>query len=104
MAPPVAVLDADVLYGIEVTDLLLTLATRRLIQVHWSTEILNEVERNLAERRDLSANAIGYRIERTNLALPDTIADAPVGLIDRMPSTRKTATCLHSPSMSKPTS
>lgn len=31
----VVVLDANVLYGIEVTDLLATMATRRLFQPHW---------------------------------------------------------------------
>jgi hypothetical protein len=67
----VAVVDANVLYSIELTDLLLTLATHRLVRVHWSDMILEEVRRNLGLRPDLSDAAIDYRIDRMNLALPD---------------------------------
>lgn len=35
----VVVLDANVLYGIENTDLLLTLAVRNVFRAHWSPEI-----------------------------------------------------------------
>lgn len=49
MVRPVAVIDANVLYGIEVTDLLLTLATQRAIRVHWSDEMARRSE---AEPRD----------------------------------------------------
>lgn len=89
MSSPAAVIDADVLYGIEVTDLLLTLATRRVIRVHWSTEILDEVKRNLVERPDMTAEAIDYRIDRMNAALPDALADAPADLADAMPVNTK---------------
>jgi len=68
----VAVIDANVLYSIELTDLFITLAVHRLVRVHWSDTILDEVRRNLALRRDLNAVAIDYRIDRMNLALPDT--------------------------------
>lgn len=44
------VLDANVLYGIEVTDLVATMATRRLFRPHWSPQILGETRRNLATR------------------------------------------------------
>jgi hypothetical protein len=47
---PVAVVDATVLYAIELTDLLLTFATRRLVRLHWSTAILDEVRHNLVLR------------------------------------------------------
>lgn len=69
MTVRVTVVDANVLYSIEVTDLLLTLATHRLVRVHWSDTILDEVRRNLALRPDLSEAAIDYRIDRMNLAL-----------------------------------
>ena len=81
----VVVVDANVLYGIEITDLLLTLATRRMFRVHWSAEILDEVQRNLAKRADLSTAAIAYRIELMNRALPTALAEAPADLIASMP-------------------
>lgn len=58
MIARVVVLDANVLYSIELTDLFLTLATRRLVRVHWSNTILDEVRRNLALRHDLNVDAI----------------------------------------------
>ena len=65
----VAVIDADVLYGIEATDLLLTLAVRRVIRIHWSSEILDEVSRNLAKRHDLNATLTEISTRRCNPAL-----------------------------------
>ena len=85
MSSPVVVVDANVLYGIEVTDLLLTLATQRSLRVHWSFEILDEVKRNLAMRPELSVEAIEHRIRQMNLALPDARHDAPADLIAEMP-------------------
>jgi len=55
----VVVLDANVLYGIEVTDLTATMATRRLFRPHWSPEILDEVVRNLSRRPDLDPQVMG---------------------------------------------
>lgn len=84
MAARVVVLDANVLYGIEVTDLLLTMATRRLFRPHWSPQILEEVTRNLALRDDLDRAAIDRRIAHMNRALPDARWDPPDELIARM--------------------
>ncbi len=84
MSRPVVVVDANVLYGIEVTDLLLTLATQRSLRVHWSLEILDEVKRNLALRPELSDEAIEHRIRQMNQALPDAQHDAPADLIAEM--------------------
>lgn len=50
----VVVVDANVLYSIELTDLFLTFASHRLVRVHWSSTILDEVRRNLAKRADLN--------------------------------------------------
>ena len=85
MSVLVAVVDANVLYSIELTDLLLTMATRRLVRLHWSLEILDEVRRNLALRPDLSSEAIEYRILRMNTALPTAIDEAPPNLAESMP-------------------
>ena len=85
MTRRVAVVDANVLYSIELTDLFITLAVHRLVRLHWSDSILDEVRRNLARRDDLDSEAIAYRIERMNRALPGALDKAPVPLIDSMP-------------------
>lgn len=85
MAARVAVLDANVLYGIEVTDLLLTMATRRLYRPHWSPEILDEVARNLRLRRGLDPSAVDRRLAQMNRALPGASEEPPASLIDEMP-------------------
>jgi hypothetical protein len=85
LAGYVVVLDANVLYGIEVTDLLATMATRRLFRPHWSPQILEEVRRNLGERHDLDPTAIDRRLGHLNSALPDAVTDVPQSLIEAMP-------------------
>lgn len=90
MTVRVAVVDANVLYSIELTDLFLTLATHRLVRVHWSETILDEVRRNLAIRPDLTESAIDYRIGRMNLALPDALQGPPPDeLVEAMPVNAK---------------
>lgn len=81
------VVDANVLYSIELTDLLLTFAAHRLVRVHWSSTILDEVRRNLAKRADLSPGAIAHRIDRMNRAVPGALDEPPEALIDAMPIT-----------------
>jgi predicted nucleic acid-binding protein len=81
----VVVIDANVLYGIEATDLLLTLAVRRAIRVHWSPEILDEVRRNLAKRPDVTVAAISYRLDQMNRALPAALEAASDELAATMP-------------------
>jgi hypothetical protein len=89
MATRVVVLDACVLYGIEVTDLVLTMATRHLFRPHWSPQILHEVTRNLKLRDDLHPAAIDRRIGYMNRALPSALDEAPATLIDAMPVNEK---------------
>lgn len=89
MAGYVVVLDANVLYGIEVTDFFATMATRRLFRPHWSPQILDEVERNLAVRSDLDRAAIHRRIEYLNQALPGALTEVPPDLVDAMPVNEK---------------
>lgn len=60
MSGRVVVVDANVLYSIELTDLLLTFAAHRLVRVHSSPTILDEVRRNLAKRPDLAPDSIAY--------------------------------------------
>ena len=82
MAAYVVVLDANILYGIEVTDFFATMATRRLFRPHWSPKILDEVERNLAERPDLDPAAIERRLTQLNRALPAAL-DRRAGVAHR---------------------
>ncbi|MBM3683181.1 MAG: hypothetical protein FJW83_01385 [Actinobacteria bacterium] len=70
MSGRVVVVDANVFYSIELTDLLVTFAAHRLVRRHWSSTILDEVGRNLAKRADLSPVAIAHRIGRMD-ATPD---------------------------------
>lgn len=85
MSARVAVVDANVLYSIELTDLLLTFAAHRLVRVHWSPTILDEVRRNLVKRADLTPDAIAYRIDRMNRAVPGALDEAPESLVVEMP-------------------
>lgn len=85
MAGFVVVLDANVLYGIEITDLFATMATRRIFRPHWSPQILDEVHRNLALRPGLEPAAITRRLDLLNQALPDALTDVPRELIRAMP-------------------
>jgi predicted nucleic acid-binding protein len=89
VASIVVVLDANVLYGINLTDLLLTIATKRLFRAHWSPLILEEVRRNLALRTDLLLSAVDDRLAQMNRALPGASTDVPEKLIDAMPVNTK---------------
>ncbi len=88
MSGRVVVVDANVLYSIELTDLFLTFAAHRLVRVHWSSTILDEVSRNLAKRADLSPDAIAYRIDRMNIAVQGALDEPPPeALVAAMPIT-----------------
>lgn len=85
MPSQVVVLDANILYGIETTDLVLTMATRRLFRPHWSPQILEEVSRNLYLRHDLDQVAIDRRLGHMNRALPSALFEPAGSVIERMP-------------------
>ena len=65
MTVRVAVVDANVLYSIELNDLFLTLATHPLVRVDCSDTILDEVRRNLALRPDLNEERTRVRTSAT---------------------------------------
>ena len=80
-----AVLDANVLYPIALADFFITAAGLGLYRPHWSPRILDEVGRNLtANRPDLSAEQIGYRLAAMDRAMPSASVDPPEELIDQM--------------------
>ncbi len=88
MAAHVVVLDANVLYGIEVTDLVLTMATRHLYRPHWSPQILDEYPQPQTWA-DLDPVAIDRRIAQMNQALPSALDEPPASLIEEMPVNEK---------------
>lgn len=72
------VLDANVLYGVLTTDILLTTAGRRLYRAHWTEAILDEAKRNvLAKRPDLNPSAVGRRFAAMQRAMPEAMLDGP---------------------------
>ncbi|WP_394935783.1 PIN domain-containing protein [uncultured Ilumatobacter sp.] len=78
MSRIIAVLDANVLYGITPTDLLVTLAVRDAYRPHWSEAILDEAVRNLTTNRpDLDPDKITQRFVLMNRALDGASTPAP---------------------------
>ena len=69
-----SVIDSNVLFSIELTDLFLTFAKRRLIRLHWSSTIVDEVRRSLLNSARLSPDAVEHRIAAMQRALPDAQA------------------------------
>ena len=57
MAPLVVMLDANVLFGRTLRDVLLYAAAEGLFQARWSTETLDELRRNLIKQRKLTSEA-----------------------------------------------
>lgn len=85
-----AVLDANVLYPIALTDFFLTTAGRRLFRPHWGSGILAEVERNLLQDRpDLVLAQVRRRLEDMNAAHPGALVDPPEELVAAMPVNAK---------------
>lgn len=85
-----AVLDANVLYPIALTDFLLTTAGLGLYRAHWSPELLDEVGRNLASNRpDLTREQIAYRLGEMDRALPGASAEPPGSLVAEMSNDAK---------------
>ncbi len=78
MADSSVVLDANVLFGIFPTDLLLTTAGFGLYRAQWTDQIILEARRNvLAERPDLDPQKVEKRFAAMNLAMPEAVVDKP---------------------------
>jgi hypothetical protein len=67
------VVDANVLFSIELTDLFLTFATRRLIDIRWSEEVLSAVRRSLEVSGRLSTAAIDRRRKLPSVTVGDLL-------------------------------
>lgn len=74
MTEPIrAVLDANVLFPALLRDTLLRAAEYELIHVHWSDEILNELERNLIATGAMNAERSTHLLRSMRSAFPDAL-------------------------------
>jgi len=72
--PPIALLDANVLWSTAVRDTLLRAAEYMLFRPVWSAEILDEVARNLKRRRpDLDPARIDRTLSRMRAHFPEAL-------------------------------
>lgn len=80
-----AVLDACVLVPIGLCDVLLRAAQRDLYRVHWSEDILSEVE-NVLVRLDIEPTKAQKRVATMRAAFERANVTGFAGIIDRMPN------------------
>ncbi|HEX9774541.1 MAG TPA: PIN domain-containing protein [Actinomycetota bacterium] len=79
------VFDANVLYGIALTDFFITAAAKtRFYRMCWSSGILEEVARNLEENRPDLGDRVRRRIDQMERAVPEAMVEPPQELIDSM--------------------
>lgn len=72
------VLDANVIYGIFPTDLLITTAGLGLYRAHWTEEILNEAHRNILNKRpDLDPASVDRRFEAMRRSMTSAMIGPP---------------------------
>lgn len=77
-----ALLDANVLYNIVATDLILEFASTGLFRACWSDGIHDEWMRNVAKNRsDIPADAVERRRMRMDQAFPDSLVTGYAHLI-----------------------
>lgn len=75
------VLDTNVIYPIEIRDLLFWFAYYELYTPKWSVHIFEEWE-NVMKRKNIAADEIRKRINRANKAFPDALVNNYSSLID----------------------
>ncbi len=81
----VVVFDANVLYPIALCDLLITTLESQLYRAHWSTSILQEVERTYVRNfPDRPPENIRKRIQLMSDAEPGALVEPPPKLIEAM--------------------
>lgn len=78
------VLDACVLLPYQLADLLLRLAEGDMYEPLWSDAILDEVERNLIVKFNVSPEKAAKRLERMRAAFPDASVSGHEHLVDAM--------------------
>jgi hypothetical protein len=77
-----ALLDANVLYSITLTDVMLSLAHLGFLRPAWTEEILEEAERHAFDRAYGAAGVDADGVRRRFRAMRDVFDDAMVGLED----------------------
>ncbi|MEU8227951.1 PIN domain-containing protein [Kribbella sp. NPDC048915] len=78
-----AFLDANVIRGQQTTDVLLSVANRRVFEPRWTEHVIDEMRRNRPE--GLSEADIDKRIRTMNRAFPNALTETPPqGLQDQM--------------------
>jgi predicted nucleic acid-binding protein len=87
----VAFLDTCVLYPVTVRDVLLTIAESGVCQIRWSPDVLDEMERNIAQRPHAPSSAAAgasYLRKTMERAFPDAMVSRNLyhRLIDSMPN------------------
>ncbi len=83
MATYTAIIDANVLYSIPITDLTIELASTGLFRVRWSDHIHDEWVRNvIKDRPDLSEDNIKRRRDAMDAAIPQALVTGYEKLID----------------------
>lgn len=87
----VAFLDACVLYKAVLRDVLLTLGQYSFCQIRWSPHVLDEMERNIAERPTVGVDAAKRMRAVMESAFPEAAVDpeAYIPLIDVMTNAEK---------------
>ncbi|WP_299213444.1 PIN domain-containing protein [uncultured Aquimarina sp.] len=76
-----SVLDTNVIYPVEIRDLLFWFAHHDLFTPKWSAHIFEEWE-IVMRRKNVSENEIKKRVERANEAFPDALVHNYTSLID----------------------
>jgi predicted nucleic acid-binding protein len=84
MSAPVAILDANVILPASLRDTLLRAAEKELFQVHWSGDILEEVQRTLIKLGEATESQAIRLASVMNRAFPSAIVQAYQHLIPHM--------------------
>jgi predicted nucleic acid-binding protein len=79
----IAILDANVLYPAPVRDILLNFADAKLFQPKWTKTIQEEWTSNLlANRPDITKEAIARTVKAMNIAFPDAEVNRYISIIN----------------------
>lgn len=84
-----AVLDACALYPMEMRDTLLRVAAAGAYRLHWSTDILDEMSRNLVDNGVKTEDATAQMQAQMEAAFPDAMVEGYADLIADMPNHKK---------------
>lgn len=81
------ILDSNVLFGINSTDLLMSLGHAGMFRPHWTREILDGAERNILKvRPGVDPAQLRLRFDAMNEAVPDALIEVPPSLETSMPN------------------